>query len=155
MLQGAPSVGLAWIPSPQTSVWMIQWLLTTIATSVNVMVRHELLTLNIKYMIPYCVLIPLPSIVIGIFAALGWQWPRTNEGWQITILNSGTFILSTINICSPPRWRYDPSSPAAPLTGAKFSDLDQATILVVGLFALIPTFAAIVANVCHSCLRSV
>lgn len=64
------------------------------------MVRHELLTLNIKYMIPYCVLIPLPSIVIGIFAALGWQWPRTNEGWQITILNSGTFILDNKHLQS-------------------------------------------------------
>jgi len=154
MLQGAPSVGLALIPFPQTFVWMIQWLLTTIAPSVNVMVRHEMLTLTIIYIIPYCVLIPLPIIVIEICAALGWQWPRANEGWQITILNIRTFVLPTINIRSPPRWRYDPGTPTAPLTDVMHSDLDQATTLVFGLFALIPKFTNMVTNICRSCLRS-
>lgn len=154
LLQGALSVGLAWILSPQTLVWVIQWLLTTVPMSLNIVFRDKLRTLTCIVIILYCVLIPLPIIVIEIFAALDWQLPQTNERYQITFLNTGTLILSVTNICSPSRWSYDPGTPTAPLTGAKLSDLDQATTLMVGLFALILIFTNMVTNICHNYLRS-
>lgn len=115
---------------------------------------NELPTLTHIVIILHCVMIPLPIIAIEISAALGWRWPRTNGGWRLMILISGTFVLSIIYICSPSRFKYDLGNPTAPLDAAKLGDLDQATTFRIGRFALIPTLSTVVAEICHRYVRS-
>jgi len=102
-------------------------------------VRGTLKSTAIKVFVPFCFGILLPILTVGIFAALGKiQWLKRYPGWQTTMLNVGTFVLSTIYLCCPPHARYDANSPADLLTGSKKPDLDQAVALAAGLITVIP-----------------
>ena len=136
LLEGRPK-----IPSFQTTIWMLLWTLITVAMSIDNVVRGILKSTAIKVFAPFCIGIPLPLLVIAICQNREWiEPPRNADGRRIytAILNIGTFLLSTIYLCSPRHLRYDSASPAAPLSGSKLSDLDQASALALGLLAVIP-----------------
>jgi hypothetical protein len=132
-------IGAFKVPSLTTSTWMLLWVLITIAMCVDNVVRGSLKSTAIKVFVPFLVGIPLPIlafVILAYFEKLEWPW--TYEGWTIAALNTGTITLSVIYVFTPASWRYDRNSPAAPLSGSKLSEFDQAVALATGTLVAVP-----------------
>jgi hypothetical protein len=131
--------GASKVPSMTTSTWMLLWTLITIAMSVDNVVRGSLKSTAIKVFVPFSVGIPLPILAFAILAYFKKaKWPQKYEGWETAVLNTGTITLSVIYLFTPASWRYDPNSPAAPLSGSELSELDQAVSFAVSTLVAIP-----------------
>lgn len=137
--------GLRRIRSPtlQTATWVVVWILTTAATSADRIARHMLVEFTSKVIIPFIVGIPFPLFLVHLLGYKGVISLDRYPGWQTAVLNFSTYIISTIYAIMPRRWRYDPDSPAPPLSAHTLGDLEQAVALATGLTVALPLLLAI------------
>lgn len=130
-------------PSFQTAVWIIVWIMTTASKSADRITRHVLVVTTQKVLIPFIVGILFPQLLIYLLNHIGAISRLSNNSDRHTAgLNLSTMVISLTYAVMPRRWRYDPDSPAAPLSAHSLGDLEQAVALATGLTIAIPLLLA-------------
>ena len=131
-------------PSAQTVTWILVWLATSAATAADRVERHMLPEFTYKVVIPFIIGILSPQFVVYLLEYKGViSWSETYPGWQVAVLNSSTVIISLTYAAMPREWRYDPDSPAAPLSAHTLRDPEQILAFAIGLTVALPLLLAI------------
>ena len=126
--QEPPTGILTWRPCAQTAVRIILEILNTIA-----MVAYDIQRGTLGKRLLLC-LGPFLSFIVMPLATV---YKKNQWQWATSVINAGSILISVIYICLPYEYRYDPHSPAAPLSAAKLTDDDQVEALVTGCLCVL------------------
>lgn len=123
-----PTGILTWRPCAQTAVRITLQVLNTIAMVAYDIQRGTLGRRLLLCLGPFlgCIVLPL----VTVYYKKQWQWATA-------VINIGSIFISVAYVCTPYEYRYDPHSPAAPLSAAKLTDDDQVEALVTGCLCVL------------------
>lgn len=130
-------------PTLQTATWVVVWIMAAAAKSADRIARQMLVVFTQKVIIPFLVGIPFPLFFVCLLGCKGVVSLDIYPGWQTAVLNLSTGIISLIYCVMPRKWRYDPDSPAPPLSAHTLGDLEQAVALATGLLVALPLLLTI------------
>jgi len=141
VIGGGVVMGRTRVPCPTTIMWMCLWALITGAMGADNVIRRHLGSTSLRVFLPFVMCIPTPMVMLA-----GWRWWRRRdeadiEGWLISALNVGTYILCVGYVLCPGHFKYDPESPQAPRSGSHITDMGQAATLAVAIVGSLPPLA--------------